>query len=197
MRTDITPKILLTAMNKKGYVVFEKDSPFNLNIIGIRSSNPIPNEFNDILVVLWKNNGIWNITTMTCTTLSGLPYLKTPLNTKGTAILREGQYRGAFKIGKHRGKYEALVQAENLVVYRDNDKDDEYDFDTPSDVGMFGINIHHASAYGESTVVGKWSAGCQVLADIEEFNLLMYLAKQSVKHNGERLSYTLLDENEI
>ena len=47
-------------------------------------------------------------------------------NVKGTAILVPGQYRGAYKIGFHKGKYKALVQAKPVKLYIDNDKDNKY-----------------------------------------------------------------------
>jgi hypothetical protein len=52
-------------------------------------------------------------------------------------------------------------------VYRDNNKNDVIDFVSQSlDTGVFGINLHHASATGESVQVDGWSAGCQVFANI-------------------------------
>ena len=63
--------------------------------------------------------------------------------------------------------------------------------------GMFGINIHHASYHGTSTQVNKWSAGCQVIASIDDFNTLMSLANKSKKQYGNSFTYTLLDEQDL
>ena len=52
MRKDITISKLAKAMNRLGYSVFETDTKaYNLNIVGVRSSNPIVNEFNDLMCV--------------------------------------------------------------------------------------------------------------------------------------------------
>ena len=47
---------------------------------------------------------------MQCTTLPGLYWLENPMNSKGCAILKEGQYKGVYEIDLHNGKYEAICQ---------------------------------------------------------------------------------------
>ncbi len=61
-------------------------------------------------------------------------------NRNGTAHLLNGQYR--YKIGRHRNRYPALVQAEAVIVerYFDTDKKPRL-----KDTGWFGINIHRGS----------------------------------------------------
>jgi hypothetical protein len=49
------------------------------------------------------------------------------LNPKGAAILVPGQYCGSHAIGLHQGKYRALRQVKPLPVYRDSNKDMNYD----------------------------------------------------------------------
>ena len=46
---------------------------------------------------------------------------------EGTAILAPGQYRGAYQIGKQRGRYKALTQRTEVTVYRDPDKNETLD----------------------------------------------------------------------
>ena len=72
---------------------------------------------------------------------------------KGTAVLVPGQHRRCYKLGRHQGKYEALVQAEVLQVYRDNNKDTKVDAGGPIDSGWHGINIHRASSNWQSKQV--------------------------------------------
>jgi len=57
-----------------------------------------------------------------------------------------------------------------VKVYRDNDKDEILDM-TPDTIqaGLFGINIHRASVDHRPNRVGRWSAGCQGLADPRNF----------------------------
>jgi len=115
----------------------------------------------------------------------------------GTAVLKPGQYRGSHKIGKHKG-YPALQQVGNLTVYRDGNRDDVVDSDSSNEqTGVFGINIHRASSSNESHFVGRWSAGCQVLADPLHFGFLMSLCRQSAKRHGPVFTYTLLEEKDF
>jgi len=116
------------------------------------------------------------------------------MNTKGTAILVPGQYSQAYKLGLHRGKYEALVQAKPVKVYRDNDKDSVYDMLPSSiDTGFFGINIHKAGH--DSTWVDDWSAGCQVFKRAADFEAFMSLVRKAAKIYGNLFTYTLFDNN--
>jgi hypothetical protein len=116
----------------------------------------------------------------------------------GTAILAPGQYRAAYKIGKHHGKYDALVQAKPITVFRDRNRDNRLDVkDAVTDTGMFGINIHHATRKGKSENVEKWSAGCQVIQDSNDFDVFMSLARAGRERFGNCFTYTLLDEKDI
>ena len=191
---------LIKAMIKKGYEVFESDSkPFNLNIVGVRDSSPKTNFFNDSLSVFWKYEGQWNMLTFQATTLAGLKYLKTPMNPKGCAILVPNQYKGVWKLDGHgKTKYTALCQRNGEVeVYRDADKDNEYDMiEGNTEKGYFGINIHRASK-GERETVDGYSAGCQVIQNSDEFDVFIEICKKSEKYWGNSFSYTLLNQSDL
>lgn len=192
---NFTATQIFDVMETKGHKVFTSGN-FNLNIVGIRSTDIDVNRFNDSLHVIYKDeSGKWRHKAFTITTLAGLDYLKNPLNRKGTAILKAGQYRNSHQIGLHQGKYEALVQRGKMKVYRDDDQDSEHDFDPETiQEGTFGINIHRSSARGQSTKVGKWSAGCQVFANLSEFEIFMSICRKAKKVWGNSFTYTLLDE---
>ena len=66
----------------------------------------------------------------------------------------------------------ALCQRNGEVeVYRDDNKDQILDFDdVTKEWGYFGINIHRSNPSTESTIVEKWSAGCQVFKKIADYN---------------------------
>ena len=120
------------------------------------------------------------------------------MNPQGTAILKQGQYIGSHAIGMHRGKYLALVQQKSLTVIRDYDRNAVLDFmNGKEDTGIFGINIHHASQNGTTQTVDKYSAGCQVFANINDFNLFMQLADRHKSLYGNSFTYTLLDERAL
>lgn len=181
---------------KKGYDLFEDDSkPFNLNLVGIRSDDMTPNVFNDLFTMFWKDDGQWSIVKIKCTTDPGTYWLKNPSVKLGTAILKPGQYRGMWQLGKHQGKYDALVQRGECTVIRDANGDNVLNVDSGvEETGYFGINSHHASYTGESVQVDKWSAGCQVISNIHEDNLKMYIVKSALEYWGNSFTYTLLTE---
>ena len=59
------------AVKSKGYSWFE-NGDFNLNIVGIRNSQPgnlVTNLFDDILTVSYKENGVWKYHEFACTTV--------------------------------------------------------------------------------------------------------------------------------
>ena len=61
--------------------------------------------------------------------------------------------------------------------------------------GYYGINIHKAGT--DSTEVNKWSAGCQVFANANDFKEFMAICYEAEAKWGETFSYTLIDEPEL
>ena len=104
------------------FAIFDKGN-YNLNIWGIRCNTVDTGTFNDLLLVFYKANdanpkmnGKWTYDWFSITTdPSDLNLIKS-INSKGCAILKEGQFRGAFKVGKHKGDYPALVQVKPLSL---------------------------------------------------------------------------------
>lgn len=191
---DVRYGQLRAAMSKAGHNFFEQGD-YNLNLIGVRSGDTHSNTFNDCLAVAYNINGQPVCHTFACTTDPGTYWRKNPANVKGTAIVKPGQYPALWALGKHQGKYKALVQAGDVTVYRDNDGNGEINTAGVTDTGLFGINGHKAGK--QSRRVGQWSAGCQVLANECDFNLLMALCEKSAQHWGGRFTYTLLTEDEL
>lgn len=193
-----TANDIVARMQELGHVVFKGQD--NINIIGIRAKVGRPNYFDDRIMVIeerhWQGvkEPAWSARDWPATTDPGLHWLHEPMNVKGTAILVPGQYRGAWVMGLHRGKYEALVQDKPVKVWRDRDLDDELDMDGQIDEGLFGINIHRASDAHPSPTVDKWSAGCQVFQSPVDFAEFMMIVNRSAMKFGRRFTYTLLDE---
>ena len=182
---------------RKGYAFFTKGE-YNLNIIGVRhKGSKVTNHFDDCLVVIYNTANEKNVKRVfVCTTLPGKKAMEHPTAIKGTAILKEGQYRGAYQIGYHKGKYKALCQKKPLPVYRDGNKDDKFDLNPLSiDKGIFGINIHKAG--DNSTLVDGWSYGCQVLSKSIDFNALMRLVERSAGIYGNSFTYTLINDEDL
>lgn len=189
----IFPEII-AVMEAKGYIIYDNPAGFDLNIVGVRSTQT-SNKFDDTLIVFYRQNDDWIYNFFKITTDPGLYWLNHPLSELGTAILKPGQYTGMWKIGLHRGKYQALVQKSQCTVIRDDNQDNLLDFDSSvEETGLFGINCHRSSTYGESIQVDKWSAGCQVFADIFQYRFFLELCKEGRKNFGNSFTYTLLTE---
>lgn len=188
-----------TLFEEKGYAYFTKGN-YNLNIIGIRSNNNrrVTNKFDDVLVVIYRDNN--DTIVRKCfdiTTEPGSYYMKNPITTKGTGILVPNQYRGCWEIGLHQGKYKALCQCKPVELYRDNNKDDIFDIKPETiERGIFGVNIHKAG--NNSTQIDKWSAACQVFANSSDFATFMKLCDNQIANsNGKTFTYTLLNEEDL
>ena len=100
----------------------------------------------------------------------------------------------------HAGKYLALGQQKPVKVYRDNNRDSKYDlFEERVEEGIFGINIHRATgrAGGKSTRVDKWSAGCQVIADNDDWHEFLDVCQTAREIWGNSFTYTLLESKDI
>lgn len=197
MDLKITSKSLEKALNSAGHKIYKSDNQdYNLNIVGVRNFNPTVNKFNDILIVAWKFKGKWTIKQFVITTLAGVKWLEKPMNPQGCAILKEGRYEKTWKIGMHNGKYAALCQRKPVKVYRDNTKDTNYDLlEETVKEGLFGINIHRASAFNVLTYVEKYSAGCQVFQDPKDFSEFMNICRNSQRIWGEWFTYTLINQS--
>lgn len=174
---------------KKGYIWDNA-----INIIGVRNkaTSKLTNKFDDKLYVAYKESGVWKLKEYVITTDAGSYYVKKKLiNVKGVAILKEGQYLNTYSVRLHQNKYLALCQTyKNVVVYRDKDKDDEYDF-VSEESGMFGINIHKAGK--NSSSVENWSAGCQVFQREADFNDFMSIVQNYKKLKNNVYTYTLIN----
>ena len=190
-------------MASKGYKYFTGDN-YDVNIIGVRNSgtkNRVTNAFDDAITISYKNEeGEWQYHEFNCTTDPGTHWVENVLNDKGVAILKPGQYRGSHKLRLHQGKYLALGQKKDVTVYRDNNRNNQYDLDeSKTDTGIFGINIHRATsrAGGKSTRIDKWSAGCQVIADNDDWHEFLDVCQLAREIHSNSFSYTLLESNDL
>jgi len=200
MSLTLTPEQALASIRAAGFVTFEDDEPYDLNIFGVRSASKVPNIFNDTLGCVYRCDALhWHCETWPATTDPGLYWLEHPSNVNGTAILcAPQQSRGVYALDLHAGKYLALCQRNGPVdVWRDDDRDALPEASSAVYSGYFGINIHRAGA--DSTLVGKWSAGCQVFKQSADFDRLMWLAQQQQKYHPtwQSYTYTLLMESQV
>jgi len=193
---------------EKGYKYFTGNNgqfPYDVNIIGIRNSstkNRVTNAFDDLMTISYMDEEQqWHYHEYGCTTDPGMYWTEKKLiNKDGVAIVKPGQYRSSHKLGLHQGKYEALVQRGKITVYRDGNMDDEYDLnENDTQNGLFGINIHRATAKkgGKSIRVDKWSAGCQVIADNDDYNEFLGICNKAKGYWGNSFTYTLIESKDL
>jgi len=167
------------AMIAKGHDIFSNDANrYNLNIVAIRATNPEFDKFNDRFAHFYCHEGEWHMQSWAWTTLPGKTYMVDRLlSPLGCAILVPGQYRDIYRLDRHRGIYQALCQRGGDVrVYRDRDRDREYDME-PSTIqsGSYGINVHATENPDDGVSnpvadrIASASAGCLVAARVADF----------------------------
>ena len=201
-----TREKIAEVMASKGYKYFTDDNnkSYDVNIIGIRNDETqgrVTNAFDDTMTISYKNeDGEWQYHEFNCTTDPGTHWVENILNDRGVAILKPGQYRGSHKLRLHQGKYLALGQKKHMKIYRDANLDGQYDLIEESVKDeLIGINIHRATsrAGNKSTRVDKWSAGCQVIADNDDWHEFLDICQIAREIHGNSFSYTLLNSNDI
>lgn len=188
---------VMRIIKNRGYRLYTK--PYQLNIVGLRSDSTLSNRFDDWLLVFYKNPGLgWTSYSFPVTTDPGTYWLKNPMNVDGTAILKEGQYVDAYRLGQHKGLYKALVQNKPVTVIRDYDRNAYLDFLNGIErTGFFGINIHRADIAGDTKEVNKWSAGCQVFKNAQDFARFIALCDKHALLYQNRFTYTLIDQRAL
>jgi hypothetical protein len=182
------------------------------NLVGIRNSLPVKNKyanrFTDLIALIGpeksKQVKVYPATTTPGVAMMFNPFrrwwlsssLSDTVNFSGLAILQPGVYD--YSVGKHKGKYEALVQSGTASVGRIDPVEEagnlKFKTYSPSkkENGSFGIDIHKAGA--DTPSVDSWSAGCQVLKKSGDFNDMM----QTVKSSGQnRFKYALINSSDL
>jgi hypothetical protein len=190
----LTKEIVQSAILRLGYTWYSDVTM----IVGIRSALNVPNVFNDILC-LFMPDGTERYYPIT--TEPGTTYLVKPINGKGCAVLKEGQYLNVWQLGFHQGKpdHKALRQCGMFTVYRDNDKDEIAEPIGIEDTGSgFGINCHGANKNIDTTKIGPWSAGCQVFSRWGHKEEMMGLLESwEAGRKGIKYHYTLINERDL
>jgi hypothetical protein len=117
------------------------------------------------------------------TTEPGKFFTDHPLNPDGAARIAFGQYK-AWHVGQHHPelspprRHEALVQAGNVSIFRDKNKDGIRPGDRQFTVGpAAGVNQHSGLDQSPSNI-GKISAGCLVGQASAEHRAFMTLVKK-------------------
>lgn len=167
--------------------------PSDYWLLGVQSDEDKFNTFDDKFY-LYKGEEF--ILTCSGTTNAGkaamLGYEK--YNKLGVAVIKTNEwYYDLWKYGMHRGKMKALRQVSSIKHYRDDNKNTLIE-----EIGEVYDKIiycnFHTNSYNRWTkiirsVIGGWSACCQVVNDpIKYYKIINLVKKQN------RVSYVLLKE---
>lgn len=114
-------------------------------------------------------------------------------NRKGVFVAKTNEwYMDLWANGLHKRKMKALVQVNDILGYRDGDKDKFIEEKGTLIKGKFGINFHGMSYKTKSFIkwlIGGWSVGCQVCNIGEDYYKILDLVKDQ-----KRITYCLIKE---
>jgi hypothetical protein len=171
-----------------------KSIPTDHWILGVRSNEDTPNRFDDKFYLFRCEQFI---AVASGTTNPGTSTLRQfeKVNKSGAAVVKaDSWYYNLWKFGKHNGKVDALLQlGASITVNRDTDKDDKSEEIGQVQSGYFGINFHpntyDITADNTGATIGWWSAGCQVVNDMNKYRTFIKATKSQ-----KSVSYCLIDE---
>ncbi|HEY9743981.1 MAG TPA: peptidoglycan-binding domain-containing protein [Coleofasciculaceae cyanobacterium] len=180
---------IIKYMKAKNYEIAIGSQQYNIVYVeGIEAEGSVnsdqPNYFNDRRMVIQilegkpKIIGNWDGTTE-----PGYYYTYNPVNTKGAARIKFGQYK-AWRVGIHYGggaePHEALVQDGPITVHRDFNQDMIRTGDK-LDTGLFDINQHWGYDMPRNNISFA-SAGCLVGRTRQGHREFMQLIKQDKRY---------------
>lgn len=116
-------------------------------------------------------------------------YINHPINPKGCAELQTGLWW--YQLGEHHSK-QALVQADEVSV----DRLDRRGKRLCDEHGWYSINIHSG---GPEYIVGRYSAGCQVIQTTEPWkaewlDFFIPIVAGTVLFQQKKIPYLLVDK---
>jgi hypothetical protein len=158
------------------------------------------NNTNYALAQYNANRGKEIIKVFPTTTNPGVYWLNFPISKLGTAILKPNQWIDCWSLGFHQGKpdHKALVQTGKVTVYRDANRDQNYQLnDLKTETGLFGINIHGSGKLAPSKQIGKWSAGCQVFSNWAHKEEVMGILEKFRTVTRNKFTYSLINEADL
>ena len=155
--------------------------PKDIWILGVQSNEDKFNAFDDKFYVF---KGRKFILATTGTTNAGksaiMGYEK--YNKKGVAVIKTNEwYKDLWRFGLHKGKMDALRQINPIKHFRDNNKNTLIE-----EIGdVYNSIIYanfHTNSYSKTTklirsIIGGWSAGCQVCNNPTDYYDIIQLTK--------------------
>ena len=181
-------ELLIQAANLPSFQGF----PTDYWILGVQSNEDEYNVPDDKFYIF---KGINFVMVTTGTTNSGAYGMKNffKWNRKGVFVVKTNEwYENLWANGKHKKHMNALVQVNDILGYRDGNKNKKIEEIGKTIKGKFGINFHGMSYKYKSFIkwlIGGWSVGCQVCNVGKDYHRILRLVK-----NQKRISYCLLKE---
>lgn len=118
-------------------------------------------------------------------------------NKQGTFHLLEGYHENIWTFGKHKG-YDAFVNDWKKCKPTKGWRDSNYNFvRDDKDIVVcdyFGVNFHRMHQNIIVKIIGKYSAGCQVVQNPKDFDYILQKAKES---GQQTFSYMLFNKGEL
>lgn len=180
---------LIHYYKEKGYPV----RPFNL--FGVRDESGISKD-----VINDKLGFFTDAEYFICpgTTDPGVYWTLSPERNKaGTFHLLEGFHERIWTFGKHKG-YDALVNDYKKCKPTRGWRDANYNFvQDKKDIVVcdyFGVNFHRMNEKVHAKLIGKYSAGCQVVQKYDDF---MYILLKAIESGEEVFNYMLFGIDEV
>ena len=198
---------LKQSITNKGYSFFD-DGDFNLNFIWVRNDLHATNHFTDDLHIAYKENDEEKVLSVKCTTKPGLKgSLLNPLTVAGatgTAVIKEGFYRGAWQFidsYKQFSTYPFFQQIKPINYWRDGDKDLEIDLIQEQNNKLFGTHFHRMSNVADKRLVeqfeiNQWSLGC-LGCPLVEWDRVISLMRKAVPIWGTIISASIVNPSDL
>lgn len=165
------------------------------NLFGIRDESGIKNDVINDKLGFWTDSELF---ICSGTTDPGVYWtLSKEHNEAGTFHLLEGHHKAIWTFGIHKG-YSALVNdykyCRPTKGWRDSDFDFAYSKKDRIVCDYFGVNFHRMHSDIIVKLIGKYSAGCQVVQNPKDFAYILQRAKES----GEKVfNYMLFRKEEV
>ena len=205
-KNDTAAKII-KYMQAKRYQISIGAKNFNIVYVegmseNLALNNDPPNEFNDVRMVIEIVKGVPTIVgKWEGTTEPGTHYTMNPMNPNGAARIAFGQYK-SWQVGTHFGSgsdpHEALVQVQDVSVFRDFNKDMIRTGDKLF-TGKFFINQHWGFDLPRNNI-GLAGAGCLVgrtRAGHREFMKIIKQDKRFMLSSSYTFLTTIIPGNEL
>ena len=194
----MTYQELKTSLEKNGFIFFD-NGIYNLNFIWVRNDLIADNHFTDDLYICYKDNaGNEQVLNIKCTTIPGLKgSLYNPVTVEGitgTAIIKEGQYRGTWEFRDTTiefSHYPYFKQIKDVDYYRDGNKDNMIDETIEVDDKINGTHWHRMSNFGdlrkiEDYEVNNWSLGCMG-SILSEWDKVITITRRAIYYGQSKI----------